>query len=91
MELSVVVQEHVIVPLGSLGVTVLVRCPVVLHYPGIQDLSNQVSNFPRSADLIVFIRVYWSDVHFKHHQVSNFQYRIALNFHGSLILRIQPF
>ena len=43
MELSIVQQEHVIVTLGSLGVTVLVRCPVVLHYP---DISKHGLKFP---------------------------------------------
>ena len=42
MELSILAQRYVIVPLGSLGVTVLVRHPAVLHYPGIEDLSNPV-------------------------------------------------
>ena len=33
MELSIVEQEHVIVPLGSLGVTVLVlQCSTILVY-----------------------------------------------------------
>ena len=40
MELSIVEQEHVTVTLGSLGATVLVRSAAVLHYHGIQDLSN---------------------------------------------------
>ena len=43
MEHSILAQRYVIVPLGSPGATVLVRYPAVLHYPGIQDLSNQVS------------------------------------------------
>ena len=47
MELSIVEQEHAIVPLGSLGVTVLVRYPAVLHYPGIEDLCIQLGlKFP---------------------------------------------
>ena len=62
VEHSILAQRYVIAPLGSLGVTVLVRYPAVLFYHGIQDLSNPVSNFPRLADLIVFIRVHWSDL-----------------------------
>ena len=66
VEHSIPEQRYVIAPLGSPGVTVLVRYPAALCYRGIQDLSNPVSNFPRLADLIVFIRVHWSDVPFKH-------------------------
>ena len=38
VELSIVAWEYVILPLGSLGATVLVGYPAVLHYPNIQDL-----------------------------------------------------
>ena len=62
MELSIVQQEHVIVPLGSLGVTVLVRCPVVLHYPGIEDLCIQLGlKFPIVSYMCKLKKLRWSD------------------------------